>query len=58
MAQLYNAKNGTAHVVPTSGSFTTDEMSGDYGTCRVHVEFFSDALGKVPATPTAGTVSL
>lgn len=58
MAQLYNAKNGTAHVVPTSGSFITDEMSGDYGTCRVHVEFFSDALGKVPATPTAGTVSL
>jgi len=58
MAQLYNAKNGTAHVVPTSGSFLTELMSGDWGLCRAYVEFYSDDKGTIVATPTAGTVSL
>ncbi len=56
MAQLYNAKNSTAHVVPTSGSFLTELMSGDWGLCRAYVEFYSDEKGTIVATPTAGTV--
>ena len=57
MAMLYNAKSGASFVVPTTGTHYTEEMSGDYGLCVVHVEFFSDALGKVTAAPTAGTVT-
>lgn len=38
------------------GPYFTDEMSADYGYGAVYVEFFSDAAGTVPATPTAGDV--
>lgn len=58
MANLFNAKSGASFVVPTSGTFQTDQMSGDYGMCRVYIAFFSDSAGTVAATPTAGTVTL
>lgn len=58
MANLFSAKSGTSFVVPTTGTHLTDLMSGDYGLCRVYVEFYSNAAGTTPATPTAGTVTL
>ena len=46
-----------SEVLPVNGGpYYTDEMSADYGYGAVYVEFFSDAAGTVPATPTAGDV--
>ena len=48
---------GESEVLPVSGGpYYTDEMSADYGYGAVYVEFFSDAAGTIPATPTAGDV--
>ena len=48
---------GESEVLPVNGGpYYTDEMSADYGYGAVYVEFFSDAAGTVPATPTAGDV--
>lgn len=38
------------------GPYYTDEMSADYGYGAVYVEFFSDAAGTIPSTPTSGDV--
>lgn len=46
-----------SEVLPVNGGpYFTDEMSADYGYGAVYVEFFSDAAGTIPATPTAGDV--
>ena len=48
---------GESEVLPVNGGpYFTDEMSADYGYGAVYVEFFSDAAGTIPATPTAGDV--
>ena len=48
---------GESEVLPVNGGpYYTDEMSADYGYGAVYVEFFSDAAGTIPATPTAGDV--
>lgn len=48
---------GEYEVLPVNaGPYFTEEMSADYGYGAVYVEFFSDAAGTVPATPTAGDV--
>ena len=48
---------GESEVLTVNGGpYFTDEMSADYGYGAVYVEFFSDAAGTVPATPTAGDV--
>lgn len=48
---------GGAEVLPVAGGpYYTDEMSADWTRGAVYVEFFSDAAGTIPATPTAGDV--
>lgn len=48
---------GGSEVLPTNaGPYYTDEMSADWPTGQVYVEFYSDAAGTVPVTPTAGEV--
>lgn len=49
---------GTSEVIPATGTFYTADMStsqNNYG--QIYIEFFSDAAGLVPATPTAGTLT-
>lgn len=59
MAQLYPVKQNDAFVISTaSGTYYTDSMSADWSDCQVFVEFFSDAAGDVPATATAGTITV
>ena len=46
-----------SEVLPVNGGpYFTEEMSADWAYGAVYVEFFSDAAGTVPATPTAGDV--
>lgn len=48
---------GESEVLPVNGGpYYTDEMSADYGYGAVYVEFFSDAAGLIPVSPTAGDV--
>ena len=48
---------GESEILPINGGpYFTDEMSADWAYGAVYVEFFSDAAGTVPATPTAGDV--
>ena len=48
---------GESEVLPVNGGpYFTEEMSADWAYGAVYVEFFSDAAGTVPATPTAGDV--
>lgn len=59
MAMLYQVKSGSSHVLATNaGPFFTDIMSGDHALLAVYIEFYSDAEGTVPVTPTAGTVTI
>lgn len=49
--------DGESEVLPVNGGpYFTDEMSADWNTGHVYIEFFSDAAGTIPATPTAGDV--
>ena len=46
-----------SEVLPVNGGpYFTEEMSADWAYGAVYVEFFSDAAGTIPATPTAGDV--
>ena len=56
MAMPYKFMTATGdEVLPVNGGpYYTDEMSADWDYGSVYVEFFSDAAGTVPATPTAG----
>lgn len=46
-------------VLPTAdGTLYTDDISGEYGSFQVYIEFFSDAGATIPVTPTAGTVTI
>ena len=58
MANLYPVKTvGGLRVLPTADAVHfTDTMSADYQEAQVYFEFFSDAAGAVPATPTGGTI--
>ena len=48
---------GGLEVLPVSGGpYFTEEMSADWTRGTVYIEFFSDADGLVPASPTAGDV--
>ena len=48
---------GESEVLPVAGGpYYTDEMSADWTRGSVYVEFFSDAAGTIPVTPTAGDV--
>lgn len=59
MAMLYPAKSGSEIVVSTAdGVHYTDEMSGNEALLAAYVEFYSDAEGTIPVTPTAGTVTI
>lgn len=61
MNQLYPVLNVSGgEVLPTAnGSFTTAPMASNPAqNCQVYAEFFSDAAGTIPVTPTAGTVSV
>lgn len=56
---IYPAKSGASVILPTNaGPFFTDQMSGDHALLACYVEFFSDAAGTIPVTPTAGTVTI
>jgi len=39
------------------GTLFTGDISGDYAQFQIYIEFFSDAAGTVPVTPTAGTAT-
>jgi len=60
MAQTYdfkNAQNGS--VIPVAdGDFFTELMRQDHVIGHFYVEFFSDAAGNVPVSPTAGTLKV
>lgn len=58
MAMRYSFKTADgSEVLPTSGvPCFTDEMSSGYATGQVYIEFYSDAAGTVPVTPTGGEV--
>jgi len=59
MAMIYPAKSGASVILPTgAGPYYTDTMSGDHALLAAYVEFFSDAAGTIPVTPTAGTVTI
>ncbi len=59
MAMIYPAKSGASVILPTgAGPYYTDLMSGDHALLAAYVEFFSDAAGTIPVTPTAGTVTI
>lgn len=59
MAMLYPVKSGSSPVLSTSGGpYLTEPMSGDHALLAVYIEFYSDAAGIVPVTPTAGTVTI
>lgn len=59
MAQRYDVLASAGAVLPTTnGVYYTAEMSAEYAFCNVYVEFFSDADGTVPATATAGTITV
>ena len=49
-----------SEVLPVANGtyYTSAGMGASQGVhCQVYVEFFSDAAGTIPATPSAGTVS-
>jgi len=49
--------NGNPIIPITSGSYqTASQLTCDANNCQVYVEFYSDAAGTIPVTPTAGTV--
>lgn len=59
MAMLYPVKSGSSPVLATNaGPYYTDSMSGDHALLAVYIEFFSDAEGTIPVTPTAGTATI
>lgn len=59
MAMIYPAKSSASVILPTgAGPYYTDPMSGDHALFACYVEFFSDAAGTTPVTPTAGTVTI
>lgn len=46
-------------VLPTNGIFYTASMAVNPAqNCQVYIEFFSDAEGTVPATPTGGVIQV
>ena len=46
-----------SEVLPTAGGpYFTEEMSADWTRGQVYIEFYSDAAGTVPVTPTGGEV--
>jgi hypothetical protein len=48
---------GGSEVLPTNGGpYYTGEMSADWPRGQVYLEFFSDAAGTIPVTPSAGEV--
>lgn len=50
---------GGLDVLPVANAtLYTDAMNtSTSGECQVYIEFFSDAAGTIPTTPTAGTVT-
>lgn len=50
--------DGNPVLSTVNGSYYTEEMSADFENADVYLEFFSDAAGTVPVTPTAGTISV
>lgn len=59
--QLYPVLNSSGgEILPTSNAtLTTESMAANPSqNAQVYIEFFSDALGTTPATPTAGTVTI
>lgn len=59
--QLFPVLNGSGgEVLPTAnGTFYTASVSTNTSpNCQVYIEFFSDASGLTPVTPTGGTVTL
>ena len=59
MAITYEFKSGNDTVLPTiDGEYFTGVMYTDYTQADVYFEFYSDADGTMPVTPTAGTISI
>lgn len=63
MSQAYRfpVKTGAgSEILPTAdATFYTDDIQGGLAnTWQAYVEFFSDAQGTVPVTPTGGTVTI
>lgn len=61
MNQLFPVLNGSGtEVLPTAnGTFQTAFMGENTSqNCQVYIEFFSDEAGTIPATPSAGTITV
>ena len=59
--QLYPVLTGAgSEILPTANAtLTTESMAANPAqNCQVYLEFFSDAAGTIPVTPTAGTVTV
>lgn len=51
--------NGNPIIPVTNGTYqTADQSTSDANNCAVYIEFYSDAAGLVPVTPTAGTIGI
>lgn len=62
-AALLSVMSGSNVVIPVSGAtFFTPEVSpleaNSYSHWQFYIEFFSDAAGTIPATPSAGTIDV
>lgn len=51
--------SGASEVLPTADAIlmTGDMSASQAQNCHVYMEFFSDAAGTIPVTPTAGTIA-
>lgn len=61
--RLFVVDNGGNTVVPVSAATfytpaVTPQDANQYDNWQFYIEFFSDAAGTVPVTPTAGTITV
>lgn len=58
MQQRYPVLSAGSEVLPiTNGTYQTDSQdTAQANNCQVYFQFFSDAAGTIPVTPTGGTI--
>jgi len=56
----YPVLSGTNPIIPVINGtyYTSDQSTSDANNCAVYLEFYSDAAGTIPVTPTAGTITV
>lgn len=59
MATIYSFRHNGSTIIPTANaSILCETMRGDHANCQFFIEFFSDAAGVIPVTPTGGTITV